>query len=105
PATIVGVMPRGYQTMNPDIDLWRFQSDENLANALRSPNRVFNMFARLKPGITPEQAQADVSALASPLSQEYDMNRGWGIKVDTLRDAYVGHLRRPLLVFQGAVLI
>jgi hypothetical protein len=33
------------------------------------------------------------------------MNRGWNIRVESLRDAYVGHLRQPLLVFQGAVLI
>jgi len=105
PATIVGVMPRGYQTMIPDIDLWRPQSDENLATALRSPNRVFNAFARLKPGVTPERAQQELDAMAAPLGNEYEMNRGWGIKVDTLREAYVGHLRRPLLVFQGAVLI
>jgi putative ABC transport system permease protein len=105
PATIVGVMPRGYQTMNPDIDLWRLQPDENLANALRSPNRVFNMFARLKPGVTPERAQEELSAIVGPLGEEYEMNRGWGLKLDTLREAYVGQLRRPLLVFQGAVLI
>jgi putative ABC transport system permease protein len=105
PATIVGVMPRGYQTMNSDIDLWRLQPDENLANALRSPNRVFNLFARLKQGVTPERAQEELNALAGPLSEEFEMNRGWSIKLDTLRDAYVGHLRRPLLVFQGAVLI
>jgi putative ABC transport system permease protein len=98
-------MPRGYKTTTTDIDLWRFQSDQNLANALRSPNRVFNMFALLKPGITPERAQAEVSAIEGPLGEEYEMNRGWGIKLDTLRDAYVGQLRRPLLVFQGAVLM
>ncbi len=105
PATIAGVMPRGYQTMNPDIDLWRLQPDENLANALRSPNRVFNLFGRLKAGVAPERAQLELAALAGPLSEEYEMNRGWGIKLDTLRDAYVGHLRQPLLVLQGAVLI
>src|SRR6185369_10140000 len=104
PATIVGVMPRGYQTMNPDIDLWRLQPDENLAQALRSPNRVFNLFARLKPGVTVEQAQTDMNALVGPLGEEYAMNRGWNIKVEPLREAYVGHLRRPLLIFQGAVL-
>jgi len=76
PANIVGVMPKGYQTLDPTIDLWRLQPDENLANALRSPNRVFNVFARLKPGITPEQAQAEVGALATPLGEWMDMNRG-----------------------------
>jgi len=104
-ASIVGVMPAGYQTLNPDIDFWRLQTDENLANALRSPNRVFNLFARLKPGVTIEQAQADMSSLAGPLGEQYEMNRGWNIKVESLREAYVGHLRLPLLVFQGAVLI
>src|SRR5437773_1181217 len=59
PATVVGVMPPGYQTLDPSVDLWRLQTDENLANALRSPNRVFNLFARLKPGITMKDAQAE----------------------------------------------
>ena len=103
--TVVGVMPPDFQTLNPDIEFWRLQPDENLATALRSPNRVFNLFARMKPGVTLEQAQADISNLTTPLSEEYEMNRGWSIKVDPLREAYVGHLRRPLFVFQGAVLI
>jgi predicted permease len=103
--TIIGVAPPDFQTLNPDIDLWRLQPDENLAQALRSPNRVFNLFARLKPGVTVEQAQTDMNALAGPLGEEYDMNRGWNIKVEPLRESYVGHLRRPLLIFQGAVLI
>ncbi len=101
---ITGVMPQGFQTLNPDIEYWRLQGDNDLARARRSPNRVFYAFARLKPGVTVQQAQADVNALAGPLGQEYDMNRGWGIKVDTLREAYVGHLRKPLLILQGAVL-
>lgn len=101
---ITGVMPQGFQTLNPDIQYWRFQGDDDLARARRSPNRVFYAFARLKSGVTLAQAQADMDALAAPLGQEYDMNRGWGIKVDTLRDAYVGHLRRPLFILQGAVL-
>ncbi len=105
PATIVGVMPPGYQTLNPDVDLWRFQSDENLANALRSPNRLFNIFGRLKPGVTIEQAQAELNPIAEPLGQEFEMNRGWSIRVDSLRDAYVGYLRQPLLILQGAVFL
>jgi putative ABC transport system permease protein len=101
---ITGVMPKGFQTLNPDIQFWRLQGDDDLARARRSPNRVFFTFARLKPGVTVQQAQADVNALASPLGHEYEMNRGWGIKIDTLREAYFGHLRQPLLILQGAVL-
>ena len=105
PATIVGVMPPGYQTLNPAIDLWRFQPDEDLARATRSPNRLFNVFGRLKPGVTIEQAQADLNSLAVPLGQELEMNRGWSIRVDSLRDAYVGYLKQPLLILQGAVFL
>jgi len=101
---ITGVMPKGFQTLNPDIQVWRFQDDSDLARARRSPNRVFYSFARLKPGVTIDQAQADVNTLAEPLGVELEMNRGWGIRVDTLREAYVGHLRRPILILQGAVL-
>ncbi len=101
---ITGVMPKGFQTLNPDIQFWRFQDDPDLARARRSPNRVFYAFARLKPGVTVPQAQADMNALAGPLGQEYEMNREWGIKVETLREAYFGRFRQPLLILQGAVL-
>ena len=103
--TIIGVAPQGFQTLNPDLDLWRLQPDENLAGAARSPNRVFTVFGRLKPGVTLEQAQADLNTLAAPLGDEMDMNRGWAIKADSLREAYLGYLRQPLLVLQGAVLL
>jgi putative ABC transport system permease protein len=105
PFNIVGVAPKGFQTMNPDIDLWRPQPDRNLANALRSPNRVFFMFGRLKPGISVEQAQIQLSALEPGLSQELEMNRGWRIRIQSLHDAYVGYMQRPLLVLQGAVFL
>ena len=105
PFNIVGVAPEGFQTMNPDIDLWRPQPDRNLANALRSPNRVFFMFGRLKPGISVQQAQIQLATLERGLGQELEMNRGWGIRIESLHDAYVGYMQRPLLVLQGAVFL
>src|SRR5262249_4491929 len=104
-ATVVGVMPPGYQTLDANVGLGRMQTDQNIAAALRSPNRVFNVFARLRPGVTLQEAQAEMAGLDGPLGDEMDMNRGWNIRLDSLRDAYVGHLRRPLLIFQGAVFI
>jgi putative ABC transport system permease protein len=103
PSRVIGVLPPGYRTLNPDIQVWRLQPDND--GALRSPNRVFNIFARLKPGVTIAQAQAEMNMLAGPLGEYMEMHRGWGIAVDSLRDAYVGHLKRPILVLQGAVLL
>ena len=63
------------------------------------------MFGRLRPGVSIEQAQADLRSLESPLGAEYSMHRGWGLTVDSLQEAYVGYLRQPLLVLQGAVFL
>ncbi len=103
--TVVGVAPEGFQTLTPDIDIWISQPDANLRNALRSPNRVFFMFGRLKPGISVEQAQQRLTAMEPDLGREYDMNRGWKIQIESLRDSYVGYMKRPLFVLQGAVFI
>jgi putative ABC transport system permease protein len=103
--TIVGVMPPGYRTLDADIDLWRLQRDEDLANALRSPNRVFHMFGRLKPAVSIAEAESQLNALGQSLGEEYEMNRGWTIRVDSLRDLYAGYLRQPLLILQGAVFL
>ena len=103
--TVIGVAPPGFRTLTPDLDLWLSQPDDDLARALRSPNRVFTMFGRLRPGVSLEQAQADLRSLESPLGAEYSMHRGWGLTIDSLREAYVGYLRQPVLVLQGAVFL
>jgi putative ABC transport system permease protein len=104
-ARVIGVTPRGYQTLTPDVDLWIQQTDQNLAGALRSPNRLFSIVGRLRPGVTAAQAQADLRTLEQPLGKEYPMHRGWGLAVDSLREASVGYLRQPVLVLQGAVFL
>ena len=105
-ARVVGVMPPGYRTLNPDLDLWLLQPDTALAGGgTRSPNRVFTTFARLKHGVTIDQAQAEMNIVAPQLGNEYEMNRDWGLKVDSLRDAQVGYLEQPVLILQGAVLL
>ena len=102
---VIGVMPPGYQTLTPDVDLWIQQPDQDLARALRSPNRLFNVFGRLRPGVTIEQAQAEMRTLEEPLGAYLPMNRSWRLMVDSLREAYVGYLRQPVLVLQGAVFL
>ena len=87
------------------MDLWIQQPDQDLARALRSPNRLFNIFGRLRPGVTIEQAQADLRMLEEPLGKELPMHAGWGLTIDSLREVYLGYLRQPVLVLQGAVFL
>src|SRR4029453_17997683 len=61
--TVVGVMPPGFELVN-SADFWLFQTDDALRTALRSNSRIYTVVARLKRGITLEQAQADMAKLA-----------------------------------------
>jgi putative ABC transport system permease protein len=60
--------------------------------------------ARLKPGVTIEQANAGVEAIAARLSNEYPRtNEGLGFLVSSFHEDYVGNLRTPILILFGAV--
>jgi putative ABC transport system permease protein len=102
---VIGVTPPGYQTLAADVDLWIQQPDEDLARALRSPNRLFNIFGRLRPGVSLEQAQAHLRTLEQPLGRELPMHEGWALVIDPLREVYIGYLQQPVLVLQGAVFL
>jgi putative ABC transport system permease protein len=101
--TVVGVMSPGFELVSP-ADFWLFQTDEALRTALRSNSRIYTLTARLKPGVTLEQAQAEMTRLAPFLAELMpETHTGWTIRVESLHDVYVAAFRTPLLVFQGAV--
>jgi putative ABC transport system permease protein len=75
-----------------------------MARAQRSPNRLFTLVGRLKPGVAIDRAQAEMDSLTQRISDEFpETHLGWGLRVESLHDAYVGGLRQSLWVFQGAV--
>jgi predicted permease len=60
--------------------------------------------ARLKPGVTLEQARADLNAIARNLGAAYpDVNKGIGVTMTPLKEEMVGDVRPLLLVLLGAV--
>ena len=66
--------------------------------------RFLRVVARLNPGLTLQQAQSQMSALASGLALRYpDYNKGWGVNLVSLRDELSGAIRPALLVLLGAV--
>ncbi|HEX5420963.1 MAG TPA: ABC transporter permease, partial [Gammaproteobacteria bacterium] len=101
---IQAIMPKGYHLLNPDTDIWIYHPDEDMARARRSPNRLFSLVGRLKHGVTIDEAQAEMDRMAKIISDEFPKtHHGWGLKVESLHDAYVGSLRQSLWIFQGAV--
>ncbi len=59
---------------------------------------------RVKPGVTPKQAEAQFDAIAARLTKQYpEDNDGWTFRMIPLRDFLVGEVKTPLLVLLGAV--
>ncbi|HEU5130864.1 MAG TPA: FtsX-like permease family protein, partial [Pyrinomonadaceae bacterium] len=60
--------------------------------------------ARLKPGVTFEQADADMNTIAANLEKQYpDSNAGNRVRLRPLLEIFVGDVRRALWVIFGAV--
>jgi putative ABC transport system permease protein len=107
--TVIGVMPaefgwhiqKGTQVSKP-ADIWLpFQ----ITNDLRARRgRFASAVARMKPGVTREQAQREMDTIAARLAQQYpEFNKIWGVNVVPLRTQFTGEIRRPLLILLGAV--
>jgi putative ABC transport system permease protein len=64
----------------------------------------YRVIARLKPGVTQQQAQAQMDTIASRLEQQYpNQQAGMGASVVSLSEQVVGKVRMALLVMLGAV--
>jgi putative ABC transport system permease protein len=105
--TVVGVMSPDFQfhgaIPGADDELWVPISFGPRESASRG-RHYLNVIARLKPGVTFEQAQAEMSNIARQLQQQYpDPNAGIGSVVVPLHEQLVGDIRPALLVILGAV--
>ncbi len=103
PHQIVGVIPRGFQALSRDHEIW---VPMQLAPAERSDRTSHYLLAvgRLKAGVTPQHAQADLDAIASSLEREYPKaNTGRGLRAAPLREELVGETRPILTLLMGAV--
>jgi putative ABC transport system permease protein len=99
---IVGVMPPEMQLV-PGAEL--YVPLVFSANELLQRGAIFlDAVARLKPGVTLQLAQEEMSAVARTLEQDYpDPNTGWTVRVVSLYERTLGSVRTPLLVLLGAV--
>jgi predicted permease len=69
----------------------------------RRGDENYNIIARLKPGVTVKQAQADVDVIANRIRIKDKRHQTFGMDVIGLREQVVGDVRRPLLVLLGSV--
>ena len=107
--TIVGVMPPGF-AFPDDAELWTPRTYESAFSAATEEGRSANMWvpaiARLRPGVTFQQAAAELRTLGERLEARFpSSNTGVRFAVRTLHEEIVGDVRAPLLVLLGAVAI
>jgi putative ABC transport system permease protein len=82
PATVLGVMPEGFQFPN-NTEVWVPLRDDALATA-RGEGRRLSVWGRLRDGVTEEQAALEMAGIARQLEQEYpEVNEGIGIALYT----------------------
>jgi predicted permease len=111
PFTVAGVIQRGFM-LNAEVmpsegpmdkvdvfvplplgaDAVKNRGDEN-----------YNILVRLKPGVSVQQAQADIDAIAGRIREKDKRDRTFGMHVVGLQEQVVGDVRRALLVLAGSV--
>jgi putative ABC transport system permease protein len=112
PITVVGVLPPDFRVLHPEftdrVDVWvplqpvfrsSYDQMSRGAHGMRG-------FGRMKEGITVQQAQADLDAVAVTMGEAspdfYDFN-GWGLTVLPLKADLVQDVQGALVILFGAV--
>ncbi len=104
---VVGVMPSGFRDFfNKTAEIWApmvFTADQ-----LTDENRTtefLNLTARMKPGVTVQQAQGEMRTIGEQLKREYpdSYDENWSLLVTGLSISATGEVRPALLVLLGAV--
>jgi putative ABC transport system permease protein len=105
PYTVIGIMPRGF-LFPSRVEMWvpvgQLSGDPDWQQRGNHPG-LYGV-ARLNPGVTIEQARADMDTIAVNLEKQYpDTNQGNRIAITPLLEIFVQDVRRALWVLLGAV--
>jgi putative ABC transport system permease protein len=102
PTTVVAVMPRTFRFPAEDIEIW-----EPIAGQMEGTprnSRFFMAVGRLLPGVSFEQAQAEMDTIGRQLARAYpETNSIWGVHLVPVKQDMVAPARTALLLFLGAV--
>src|SRR5215211_5682736 len=112
PYTVVGVMPASFQLgrefggQQPDLWAPITFTPQQLDPNRSLTNEYLTVYARMRPGVTVAQAQAEMEAVAADLRRQYMPNSdatNWTLLLTPLDEFVVGRIRTALWVLLGAV--
>ncbi|MGH9766169.1 MAG: ABC transporter permease, partial [Blastocatellia bacterium] len=108
PYTIVGVMPEDFQPLPANLVEGQAQFYRPVAEAYDEEERAsrhLRAIARLKPNVSLEQAQSEMSLITQRLADEHPKhNTGYAVRLVTITEETVGSLRFALILLLLAVL-
>jgi predicted permease len=105
-STVIGVMPPGFGVLPPDaqsprnIEMWVPMALD--FKQLNRGNHGFRVVGRIKQGVTFEQAQGEMAAIAEQLDKEF-YNFGFGINIVPFHGHVVRNIRLALVILLAAV--
>src|SRR5262245_38338805 len=104
PATVVGVMPPGFYFRRREVDLWSTVGLDPARDYRKSAGRYLDGVARMKPGVSFEAAQTQMTAIAKRLENDYPaFDKNWTVELEPLRDSMVRDVKTSMWVLLGAV--
>jgi predicted permease len=114
PYTVIGVMPREFRhpgnTLGGDVDIWSacgFTVYPYPSPPVRNIRLFPGVLGRLKAGMTLEQAQGRLDALASSLRQtypnDYPKQQGWSLRLERAQTSLTGNVRSTLVILLAGV--
>ena len=111
PFVVAGVLQRGFM-LNAEV----MPSEEPMDKldvflplplaadaAQKRGDENYNILVRLKPGVSVQQAQADIDLIANRIREKDKRDVTFGMHVVALQEQVVGDVRRALLVLLGSV--
>ncbi len=104
PFTVIGIMPRDFYFPSRTMDLWTPLQFPNDAFQDRNDNYL-DVVAKLRPGVTPEAARAEMAVITAQLEHQYPReNKQHGATLNRLRDEISDRSRLLLQALAGAAI-
>ena len=105
---IAGVLPSHFPFPLRDVDVFiPLVPDRDPNRYIRNSANSLRFFGRLSPGVSREQAQAELTAICRSLKDQFpkEYTRKYAVRAVDLREALIGDYRQSMLLLLGAVLV
>src|SRR5262249_40998498 len=102
PKTVIGIMPPRTHFPQGGVEVWLPLAFEPWELRYRHAHNYL-VLGKLKPGMSVDQANAEMSLIAQQMAAADAENKGWGVEVHALQKVMIGDVQRVLLILLGAV--